>query len=442
VAHPSPIQYASSGEAYVAYRTCGDGPLDLVLILDWFGHVDEMWSAVSPMRPVLEQFASFSRLVTFDQRGVGLSDPVPLEQLPTLEQWMDDVGAVMDACAMKEAAVVAKGSGGAMGVLLAASHPERVSALVLVNSYARLNRADDYPIGVPFERHDFLLRDRYPPTESARVLAGGRIDEATANWWEHYLRLSASPSTVFAMRKMLLHMDVRSVLASVQAPTLVVHRRDDAWIRVAHGQYLADRIAGARMVELQGASDLIFGTDQRDLVGEIQEFLTGTRPSVNADRVLATVLFTDLVASTDHLARVGDQAWRSVLAQHDEIVRAALRRFAGREISLSGDGMLAVFDGPARAIRCADAIRDGLGRIGLQVRAGMHTGEIELRGADVGGIAVHIGARVASLAAAQEMLVSRTVKDLVVGSGIEFEDRGMHHLKGVPDEWHLFAAHP
>lgn len=426
----------------MAYRTCGDGATDLVLITDWFGHVDEMWSAMSPLRPVLEQFASFSRLVTFDQRGVGLSDPVPLEHLPTLEQWMDDVGAVMDACRIKQAAVVAKGSGGAMGLLFAASHPERVSALVLVNSYARLSHADDYPIGIPIEGHEYLLRDRYPPAGSARMLAGGTIDDATLRWWDRYLRLSASPSTTLAMRRMLLDADVRSVLSAIQVPTLIAHRCDDPYIRIAHGRYLSEHITGSRLVELPGASDLLFAGDQSDLVAEIQEFLTGTRGDVSADRVLATVLYTDVVGSTAQLSQVGDQAWRSVLNQHDAAVRSELRRFEGREIQMTGDGLLALFDGPARGIRCADAIQRGLGHIGLEVRAGLHTGEIELRGDNIGGIAVHIGARIGGLAGAREILVSRTVKELVAGSGIEFDDRGMHHLKGVPDTWQVFAARP
>jgi class 3 adenylate cyclase len=416
--------------------------MGLVLIADWFGHVDEMWSPASPLRPVLEQLASFSRLVTFDQRGVGLSDPVPLESLPTLEQWMDDVGAVMDACTMPQAAVVAKGSGGAVGLLFAASHPERVSGLTLVNSFSRLSRANDYSIGIPMERGEDLLREIYPPAGSARVLAGGAIDDATSAWWDRYLRLSASPGTTLAMRRMLLDVDVRAVLPAVQAPTLVIHRVDDAWIRVAHGRYLAEHIPGARLVELPGASDLLFTGDQSDIVAEAQEFLTGTRPQSTPDRVLATVLFTDIVGSTDRVAKQGDHAWRSVLDQFEAAVRAELPRFAGREIKMVGDELIAVFDGPARAIRCADAIRSSLGRLRIDVRSGLHSGEIELRGTDIGGIAVHIGARISALAGPQDILVSRTVKDLVAGSGIEFEDRGMHALKGVPDEWQVLAAHP
>jgi class 3 adenylate cyclase len=442
VAHPSPIEYARCGQAYVAYRTCGDAPMGLVLITDWFGHVDEMWSPASPLRPVLEQLAAFSRLVTFDQRGVGLSDPVPIESLPTLEQWMDDVGAVMDACGMAQAAIVAKGSGGAVGLLFAASHPERVSGLTLVNSFAKLSRVDDYPIGIPFERGENLLREIYPPAGSARVLAGGAIDDATSAWWDRYLRLSASPGTTLAMRRMLFDVDVRAILHTIQTPTLIVHRVDDAWIRVAHGRFLAEHIPGARLVELPGASDLLFTGDQSDLVAEAQEFLTGTRPRATPDRVLATVLFTDIVGSTDRAVRQGDHSWRNVLDQFDAAVRAELPRFAGREIKMVGDELVAVFDGPARAIRCADAIRRVLRGLSIDVRSGLHSGEIELRGDDIGGIAVHIGARISALAGPSEIYVSRTVKDLVAGSGIEFDDRGTHRLKGVPDEWQVFAASP
>lgn len=438
--NPSPTEYAPCGNGYVAYRVCGDGPLDLVLILDWFGNLEVMWAPDSPLRPVLEAFASFSRLITFDRRGVGLSDPVPLDQLPTLEEWMRDVDAVMDACGIDRAAVVAKGSGGAMGLLFAASHPDRVSSLVLVNSYARLTACDDYPIGVRADDRDRMLRSHYPARGAARMLAGGEIDEATVAWWDRYLRLSAGPGTTLAMRRMLLDVDVRSVLPAIQAPTLVVHRRDDAYINVEHGRHLAANITGARLVELPGAADLLFAGDFSNLVAEIEEFLTGSRAPVPANRVLATVLYTDLVGSTDRVAHVGDRAWGAALDQHEHAVRSELRRFQGREINLSGDGFLSVFDGPARAIRCAQAIRSALRTLGLDVRAGLHTGEIELRGDDIGGLAVHIGARIAALAGPQEILTSRTVKDLVVGSGIAFEDRGLHSLKGVPDEWRLYAA--
>jgi pimeloyl-ACP methyl ester carboxylesterase len=326
---------------------------DLILVMDWFGHVEEMWAPASPMLPVLEGLASFSRLVTFDRRGVGLSDGVPIDRLPTLETWIDDIDAVMDACEIDRAALVAKGSGGAMGLLFAASHPERVSSLVLVNSYARLTASDEYPIGVRADDHDSLLRDIYPPRSSVRMLAGGEIDDVTVAWWERYLRYSSAPGVTRAMRKMLFSVDVRSVLGSVRAPTLVVHRTGDRYIDVAHGRYLAEHIPGARLAELSGASDLLFTGDPTDVLAEVEEFLTGVRPRTPGNRVLGTVLYTDLVGSTDRVAHVGDRAWRAVLDQHEHAVRAQIRRYDGREIRTMGDGFLAVFDGLARAIRCA-----------------------------------------------------------------------------------------
>jgi class 3 adenylate cyclase len=440
VVQPSATQYAPCGDGFIAYRECGESPLALVLTVDWFSHAEEMWASASPLRPVLESFASFSHLITFDRRGVGLSDPVPLAGLPTLEAWMHDVGAVMDACRIRQAAVVAKGSAGAMALLFAASHPERVSSLVLVNSYARLTKTDDYPIGIKVADHQYMLRDRYPPAGSARVLAGGELDEATAAWWDRYLKFCAGPGTTLAMRRMLLSVDVRSVLPAVRTPTLIVHRREDKWIDVRHGRYLAENISGARLVELPGAADLLFAGDPTDLVAEIEEFLTGSRPPIVFNRVLATVLYTDLVASTRRAATVGDQEWSTVMAQHDHAVRSELERFHGREIKTTGDGFLAVFDGPARAIRCAQAIRDALVAIGLEMRAGLHAGEIELRGSDIGGMTVNIGARICALAQSGQILTSRTVKDLVVGSAIDFEEVGLFSLKGVPDDWHLYAA--
>ena len=437
---PSPTRYAPHGDGYVAYRVCGSGPPDIVLVLDWFGHVEEMWAPASPLLPVLERLATFGRLVTFDRRGVGMSDGVPVGQLPTLESWMDDIRAVMDDCRIDQAAVVAKGSGGAMGLLFAASYPARVASLVLINTYARLSRADDYPVGVFRSDHERMLRDSYPPAGSARMLSGGDIDDATVAWWDRYLRYAAAPGVTRAMRAMLLKVDVRSILPSVRAPTLVLHRRDDRYIELAHGQYLADHIGSAELVELPGASDLLFAGDPDEILGEIGEFLTGVRPSAPPNRVLSTVLFTDIVGSTSRVADVGDQAWRAVLDRHDVTIRAQVRRFDGREIRTTGDGFLAIFDGPARAIRCAHAIRVDLAEMGIGVRAGIHTGEIELRGAEIGGIAVHIGARIADVADRDDVLTSRTVKDLVVGSGIEFEDRGTHALKGVPEDWRLYAA--
>lgn len=442
MADPSPTAYARCGDAWVAYRVSGEGPPDVVLALDWFGNVEEMWAPASPLLPVLEQFAAFGRVLTFDRRGVGLSDPVPADRLPPLEEWAADVEAVMDACGVERAAIVAKGSSGAMATLLAASHPERVSSLVLVNSYARLTATGDYPMGVPPEEHPYMLSELYPPRASWRRLAGGDLDEATVTWLDRYMKMSAPPSPTLAMRRMLLEVDVRSVLGSVHVPTLVLHRVDNPYIVVEHGRYLAAHIPGARLVELPGRSDLIFGDDPAELVADVEEFLTGRRAEARRDRALATVLYTDLVMATARAAEVGDRAWRHALDRHDHAVRTQLSRFGGREVHPTGDGFLAVFDGPARAIQCAAAVRRALREYGFEIRAGVHTGEIELRGDDIGGLAVHIGQRIQSLAEPGEILVSRTVKDLVVGSRITFTTRGVHRLKGVPEEWEVYAAAP
>ena len=437
--HPSPIQYAPCGDGYIAYRTCGAGP-DVVVSVDWFSHAEELWAPASPLRPVLEAIASFSRVITFDRRGVGLSDPVPLHGMPTLEEWMHDLDAVMDACGVERAALVTKGSSGAMGLLFAASHPARVSSLVLVNSYACLTASEDYPFGIDPDRHEFLLRDHYPPKGSARLLAGGELDDATAAWWDRYLRYCAGPGATVNMRRMLLSADVRSVLPAVRTPTLVLHRRDNPWIDVAHGRYLAEHLSGARLVELPGSADLIFAGDPEGLVAEVEEFLTGSRPTIDASRVLATVLITDLVESTSRTAHVGDRAWSNVIDQHEHVVRSELERYDGREVKTMGDGFLALFDGPARAIRCAQSIRDALATIGLDMRAGLHAGEVDLRGGDVAGMTVNIAARIAAIAEPAQILTSRTVKDLVIGSGIHFEDRGVHQLKGLPEQWRLYGA--
>ena len=325
VVHPSPTQYAQCGDGYIAYRVCGDGPVDLILTSDWFSHAEEMWSAIlaAATRP-----RNASRRSAGSSRSTAAASASPIlsrsTQLPTLEEWMHDVDAVMDACGIERAAIVAKGSAGAMGLMFAASHPERVSSLVLVNSYAKLTASDDYPIGTSPADTEYSLRELYPPKDSVRMLAGGELDEATAMWWNRYLRFCAGPGTTLAMRRMLYSVDVRSVLSAVRTPTLVLHRRDDRWIDVAHGRYLAEHIDGARLVELPGAADLLFAGDPTDLVGEIEEFLTGSRPAVVSDSVLGTVLFTDLVDSTGRAATVGDRAWSNVIDQHEQTVRSEL----------------------------------------------------------------------------------------------------------------------
>jgi len=436
-------KYARSGDYHIAYQTLGEGPPDIVSLSAWFSHVEANWD-VAPFAGLLRRFASIGRVISFDKRGTGLSDPVPLQSLPTLEEWMDDLRAGLEAVGSERAAILATLDGGVMAMLFASTYPERTSALVLLDCWARMARVPDYPIGVPqhvidaavdfYDENwgtgaqlDFLSPDQAGDTELRRALA-------------KFERQAASPGAAAAMRRMVLEVDVRHVLPSIQVPTLVLQHADGRVVRVGHGRYLAEHIPGAQYVELPGSDAGAWGQDLEPILDEIEEFLTGVRPLAQADRVLATVLFTDVVDSTKHAATRGDRAWRNLLERHRDLVRRQLERHRGREVNTAGDGFLATFDGPARAIHCASAIIQGSRALGVEIRAGLHTGEVELMGDDVGGIAVHIGARVSALAGSGEVLVSSTVKDLVAGSGIEFEDRGSHELKGVPGEWRLYAV--
>nr|MBA3606598.1 adenylate/guanylate cyclase domain-containing protein [Acidimicrobiia bacterium] len=370
----------------------------------------------------------------------GLSDPVPADRLPDLEHWMDDVRAVIDDVGAPHVDLMGVGAGATMVLPFAATHPERVDRIVLVNAYGRLSRAPDYPAGFPPQLRDRILATAYTDPEAAAVLSGVDGTRQFFDWWLRYQRQSVSPGVAAVMRRMMFDVDVRSVLASIQAPTLVVHRRDDQWIRVDHGRYLAAHIPGAELVELDGDEDLFFQGDVDELLGTVEQFLRGVRRPVEAERVLATIMFTDLVGSTPLAAGLGDSRWRQLLDDHDDIVERTITAHGGRKINTTGDGVLALFDGTARAIRAAAAIRDELGAIGLQVRAGVHVGEVERRRLDVGGIAVNIAARIMSEAAAGEVRVSRVVRDLVAGSGLVFMERGVTELKGVPGEFELFAA--
>jgi class 3 adenylate cyclase len=432
------VRYASSGDGVVAYTTAGTGPPDLVLVSDWFSHVGEMWRSESPFLPVLERLSRFSRVITFDKRGVGMSDPVQWTGLPTLEEWVDDVRAVLDDLGSIGAVVVGKGSGGPMAMVFAAAFPRYVERLVLVNAWAQLGRTDDHPIGVPERVQEAMLATPYPPPGSFRTLAGGAKSPSLEAWLDSYLHLSVSPSTSLAMRRWLLAIDARAALPLVHCPTLVV-AREDAWIGERHARHLSEHIESSTLVLLPGNEDLLFSGDVEALLGEIEQFVTGHAPARRTDRVLATVLYTDVVESTTHAAELGDRPWRGVLDEHDRRIRDALRRFGGTEIKTTGDGFLAVFDGPARAVRCAGMIRATFADLGIEVRAGLHTGEVETRGSDIAGLAVHIGARIAALASAGEVLVSRTVRDLVIGSELRFESRGEHELRGVPERWHVYA---
>ena len=431
-------RYAVNGDVHLAYQVVGKGPPDIVFIWGPFSNIEVVWEH-PPARRSLERFSSFGRLIQFDRRGTGLSDRSVA--LPTLEEQMDDVVAVLDAVGTDTAALVGGGDGALMMMLFAATHPDRTSALVVSDARVRIVASEDFPWAFAPEQWvelRALLRDNWGTGVTQFAAAPSTLGNETARqWWARLERQSLGPGDVTRMFDLLVQTDVRPVLPTIQAPTLVLHRKGDEFCSIEQGRYLAEQVPGARFVELEGQDHAGWEGDQEPGNDKIEEFITGHRPVREPDRVLATVLFTDIVGSTERARDLGDRKWREVLDQHDEVARSELERHQGRLVKSTGDGLLATFDGPARAIRCASALRD---RLPVPIRAGLHTGEVELRGDDVGGIAVHIGARVAAVAGTREVLVSRTVKDLVAGSGIAFEDRGTHTLKGVPDEWQLYAV--
>jgi pimeloyl-ACP methyl ester carboxylesterase len=440
---PPKTRYARSGDVNIAYQVVGEGPPDLVYVPGWVSNVELNWEEPGYAR-LLERLAAFSRLIVFDKRGTGLSDRVPVDQLPTLEQRMDDVRAVMDAAGSQRAHVVGVSEGGPMCALFAATYPERTASLIMYGSYARRGRAPGYPWGRSKEDQDLFLREIEEgwggPVALAPRAPSAMQDERFVGWWSTYLRQSASPSAVLTLTQMNYEVDVRDVLPAIQVPTLVIHRTGDRIMATEEARYMAERVPGARLVLLPGEDHLPWVGEQDAILDEIEEFVTGVRPVHEPDRVLATVMFTDIVGSTERAAQLGDRRWGQVLQEHHDAIRKELDRYRGREVDTAGDGFLATFDGPARAIRCARAICDALRSVGLEIRAGVHTGEVELMDSNIGGIAVHIAARVMAAAGPGEIVVSSTVKDLVAGSGIGFEDRGVQTLKGVPDEWRLFAV--
>lgn len=427
---------------HLAYQVFGEGEIDVVLVNGYIGHVELVWE-YEPTARALEGLASFARVITFDRRGSGLSDPVP--EAPTLEQRMDDVRAVMDAAGSERAALVGISEGASMCILFAATYPERVQALVCIGGMARSTEAEDYPLGTPAqalaESGVELVAPYWGTGAMIEVAAPSAADDPEARaMFGRLERASASPGMLGQLVQMFFDIDVRDVAETVHVPTLILHRRHDRLVNVRHGRWLAEHMPNARLIELPGDDHAIWYEDPETTLGEVQEFLTGARDAPEPDRVLATVLFTDIVDSTRTAAELGDARWREVLERYQASVTAALGRFGGREVKSTGDGHLATFDGPARGIRCARAILDSSESLGIRLRAGLHTGECEAMGDDIGGIAVHIAARVSGLAGPDEVLVSRTVKDLVAGSGLVFEDRGTHELKGVPDEWQLLAV--
>ena len=443
--NPPPTQYTKSAETSIAYQVVGDGPLDLVLVPGFASHLEMGWELPAQAR-FLERLASFARLILFDKRGTGLSDPV--DGVPTLEQRMDDVRAVMDTAGSERAALFGISEGGPMCVLFAATHPERVSALVLHGAMARTTEAEDYPFAAPAEALRIASREFIAPTwgEGTAVLEifapSMAEDPAAIAWQARFQRYAASPRMVSQIFEMFLDIDVRDVLPAIHVPTLVTHRRGDRVVNVRAGRWLADHIEGAKFVAVPGIDHIPSVGDADAILDEVEEFLTGVRRGAEPDRVLATVMFTDIAGSTERAAELGDRRWREVLEGVQAAIRRELGRSRGREVKTLGDGMLATFDGPARAIRCGLAIIGTVRSLGLEVRIGLHAGEIEVMGEDVGGIAVHIASRVGELASPGELLVSSTVRDLVAGSGITFDDRGTHELKGVPDARRLYRVEP
>lgn len=434
----APIRYARSGDVNVAYQVTGNGPFDLVLVPGFFSHLEIDWEHPEHAR-FLDRLGSFARLIRFDKRGTGLSDRGV--GLPDLETRMDDVRAVMDAAGSEQASLFGYSEGGPMCIMFAATYPERTRALVLYGAYAKKLWSEDYPWAPTSEERAAIARE-LEETWGANVDLSTMIpnaDAAMAEWFHRRGRASLSPSAARDLILMNSKADVRELLPSVQCPTLVMHRTDDRDSRVEEGRYIAERIPAARFVEFPG-DDHVPWVDMDPLLDEVEEFLTGVRPAPTSNRILATLLFTDIVGSTDQLSAVGDAAWASLLERHHATVRRELLRFGGVEADTAGDGFLALFDGPARAIRSAVAIRAALGGIGLDVRAGVHTGEVEQAADGPRGIAVHLAARVLGAAAPGEVLVSQTTHDLVEGSGLEFEDRGAHELKGIDGARRLYAV--
>jgi pimeloyl-ACP methyl ester carboxylesterase len=433
-------RYAKSGDVNIAYQVLGQGPPDLVLVPGFVSNIDVFWEEPALSR-FLTRLAAFSRLILFDKRGTRLSDRVA--DMPSLEVRMDDLRAVMDAVGSDHAALFGYSEGGPMCALFAATYPSRTRALIMAGSYARRTSTADYPWGIAdadLQRYTAAAeKDWGGPVGIEQRCPSMANDERFRNWWARAQRSSASPAAAATLLRMNGQIDIRHILPVISVPALILHSANDRTIDIGAGRHLAKEIHGARFVELQGPDHIPYLSDADVIADEIEEFLTGVRHAPEPDRVLATVLFTDIVGATEKAARLGDRTWHDLLDGHHALVRRELTAHRGREIDTAGDGFLVAFDGPARAVRCARAISDKVRSLGIEVRAGLHTGECEVMGDKLGGIAVHIGARVASLAGAGEVLVSSTVRDLVAGSGLSFHGRGTHALKGVPGDWQLFV---
>jgi class 3 adenylate cyclase len=431
--------YAKSGDVNIAYQVLGDGPRDIVHVPGFVSNVEVMWEDPGMAR-FLQRLASFSRLIVFDKRGTGLSDPVPADDLPSLEVRIGDLTAVMESADSRSATIFGHSEGGAMSLLFAATHPEKTDALILMGSRASTTGSDDLagPSPTDWAKYAEELEATWGSVGVEGFAPSRAGDAAFREWFMRYQRLSASPKTAATLSRMNSQIDVRSVVPAVRVPTLLLYRSGDPML--AHGRYIAERIDGARIVELPGADHFFWAGETGQMLDEIEEFVTGHRVGRLPDRVLATVMFTDIVDSTDRAVALGDRKWSDLLKQHDDLVRSQLTAWRGKEIKTTGDGFLATFDGPARGIRAGKSIAETVRSLGIDVRVGLHTGEIEVVGDDVAGLTVHIASRVSSLAGPSEVFVSRTVRDLVAGSGIEFASRGTHALKGIPDDWEIYAA--
>jgi class 3 adenylate cyclase len=436
-------KYARLGEDRIAYQALGQGPPDLVYSAGSFSHADVVWEEPG-LALFLRNLASFSRLILFDRLGTGASDPLPLHSLPPWESYAEELAAVLDEIGSEQAAIMAQLDAGPMGLFFAGTRPERTSALVLVNTMAKYVAADDYPIGVPAEAAETMVASisgSWGTETLAAMQAPSRAnDDRLRRWFAKLMRSMASPRAANALLRAAIEIDARPILPLISAPTLVLHRRDYPFVPIQLGRYLAEHIPGAKLVELPGADASLQWETPELVLDALQEFLTGVGRIAEPTRVLATVLFTDIVASTDQAARLGDRRWRELLDLHDELASRLVEQAGGQVVKTTGDGVLATFDGPGRAIRCAAALSEELRGLGITTRMGLHTGEVEMRLGDVGGIGVHIAARVMAAAGPGEILVSRTVRDLVVGSDLMLEDRGIHPLKGVQGSWQLFAV--
>lgn len=442
---PPETRYAKNGDVHIAFQTLGNGPLDLVVVPEWVTHVEAAWEHPVTAR-FLRRLATFGRLIMFDKRGVGLSDPVSVNEVPSLETWRDDLGAVLDAVGSERAVLLGHGHGGQMALLFAATLPDRVESLVLFNAYARLAFAPDYECGIPSETQDRItksIEESWGRTDSPilDVIAPSVSNvDGVRDWWARLERLACSPGVAGAMQRAILKFDVRHILQAVTVPALVIQSANARFVRVGHGRYLAAHLQKAQYLEVDSRDHWPWvGNASEQVVTAIEGFAMSPGAVTPTDRVLATVLFTDVVDSTGRVAELGDRTWREVLEDLDALVDRQVTRYGGRVVGAAGDGHLAVFDGPGRGISCAAAIREAVRSLGLEVRTGLHCGEIELRGRAISGIAVHIAARIMALAEGGEVLISGSIPPLVAGSSFEFDDRGAHKLRGVPGDWRVFS---